>query len=748
MVLLATGVGVDLAKTNTQGPLARLTLDDDHAVAFSLKDAVPGSARVEDNRVTYPGVRPGVDLELTVVPDGVKDDIVLRSPAAADRFVFELDLEGLTASINQAGDVVYTDAAGKVRAVTPHGFMADATWVPGTNQGARSEAVRYELSTVAGTTSLTVVADRAWLDDPARQYPVRIDPTFFQSTGREDDTYIWFGGGYPVADRAYEWELNVGSLDGANYARTYMNFELYQLNGKVIDSATFHIFQRWANSCTARGYSLYRVTQGWEGHSMTGPPGASTGDWLGAVAMGCDTNWRSWDVTGTVRNWTSGAWGQHGMMLKADLEPVGDTLRQFKSWNASSCACDIPHIDIFWTNPPSMATPLSPANGATFHTLTPTLSVSASDPDGDQVQYYYRVARYVGPGNGDNAETNVVYNSGWTTSSSLAVPAGVLAWNATYTWHVYTYDGVAVTSPNWVWWFSPTNAAPSTPTLGAPPDGATVGVTNPTVSASASDPDGDAVSYAFKVSSSPNLTGSLIQSGFGAASWTLPAGALQDGRTYYWSAMARDAIGATSAWAPPRSFRVDLRLGMRPSVPFDTLGPVSVNLANGNVVAGLSSPPVASVGGPLGVSYSYNSYGRPGVGLSGSYFNDDGDRVFDEPASLTRTDAAIDFDWGTAAPHPVIGADNFLARWSGYLTPPAGTYTFGTISDDGVRVWVNNTLVVDRWFDQGASSSPIYGAALTFTSGQRVPITVEHYEAAGAASLSLWWSGPDRKSVV
>lgn len=176
-------VSVDLARDQARGPLARVGLDDDHSVAFSLQGTAPGRARVEDNRVTYAGVRSQVDLELTVVPDGVKEDIVLHSPAAPDRFVFELDLEGLTAGLNDAGDVVYTDAAGKVRAVTPHGFMADATWVPGTNQGARSEAVRYELSKMAGTTLLTVVADRAWLDDPARSYPVRVDPTFFPVDG-------------------------------------------------------------------------------------------------------------------------------------------------------------------------------------------------------------------------------------------------------------------------------------------------------------------------------------------------------------------------------------------------------------------------------------------------------------------------------------------------------------------------------------------------------------------------------------
>ncbi|MGH9282378.1 MAG: hypothetical protein ACRD0S_05520, partial [Acidimicrobiales bacterium] len=55
-------VSVDLARDQARGPLARVGLDDDHSVAFALPGAAPGRARVEDNRVTYAGVRPQVDL--------------------------------------------------------------------------------------------------------------------------------------------------------------------------------------------------------------------------------------------------------------------------------------------------------------------------------------------------------------------------------------------------------------------------------------------------------------------------------------------------------------------------------------------------------------------------------------------------------------------------------------------------------------------------------------------------------------
>src|SRR5687768_4387689 len=57
----------------------------------------------------------------------------------------------------------------------------------------------------------------------------------------------------------------------------------------------------------------------------------------------------------------------------------------------------------------------------------------------------------------------------------------------------------------------------------------------------------------------------------------------------------------------------------------------------------------------------------------------------------------VDVDWLDAGPEGV-GADRFSARWTGALTPPAaGTYTFATETDDGVRVWIDDVLVIDDW---------------------------------------------------
>ena len=82
---------------------------------------------------------------------------------------------------------------------------------------------------------------------------------------------------------------------------------------------------------------------------------------------------------------------------------------------------------------------------------------------------------------------------------------------------------------------------------------------------------------------------------------------------------------------------------------------------------------------------------------TGEYYNT---RDFAGPKVLERTDGAIDFDWGTGSPDPAVNPDNFSVRWTRTLSFEPGTYRFLASTDDGVRIWVDGGLVVDRWEDQ------------------------------------------------
>ena len=101
-----------------------------------------------------------------------------------------------------------------------------------------------------------------------------------------------------------------------------------------------------------------------------------------------------------------------------------------------------------------------------------------------------------------------------------------------------------------------------------------------------------------------------------------------------------------------------------------------------------------------------------------------------------RDDATVDFNWGRSAPVAGLGADNFSARWTRTVTMPPGRYRFTTITDDGVRLWVNNRLLIDQWITQEAR---MHGAEMELLGGP-VRLRMEYFERTGDARAQLSWS--------
>ncbi|MBI5878198.1 MAG: hypothetical protein HZB53_11150 [Chloroflexi bacterium] len=121
----------------------------------------------------------------------------------------------------------------------------------------------------------------------------------------------------------------------------------------------------------------------------------------------------------------------------------------------------------------------------------------------------------------------------------------------------------------------------------------------------------------------------------------------------------------------------------------------------------------------------------------GEYFNNT--TLSGEPA-LVRDDAAVFFNWGAGSPAAgTINSDRFSARWTRSLDLAAGTYNFWVAVDDGVRLWVNNHLLIDQWRDQSVTA---YGSEI-YLPGGNVPVKMEYYENGGAAVAHLSWSRAD-----
>jgi murein DD-endopeptidase MepM/ murein hydrolase activator NlpD len=96
---------------------------------------------------------------------------------------------------------------------------------------------------------------------------------------------------------------------------------------------------------------------------------------------------------------------------------------------------------------------------------------------------------------------------------------------------------------------------------------------------------------------------------------------------------------------------------------------------------------------------------------------------------------SLAFDWGAGGPGCEVPADGFSARFTRTVSFAAGTQRFSVRSDDGVRVWVDGTLLLDKWLVQAPTT---YTFDVALSAGSHT-VKAEYFESTGAALLQLSW---------
>jgi PA14 domain-containing protein/Big-like domain-containing protein/carbohydrate binding protein with CBM6 domain/fibronectin type III domain protein/strictosidine synthase-like protein len=131
-----------------------------------------------------------------------------------------------------------------------------------------------------------------------------------------------------------------------------------------------------------------------------------------------------------------------------------------------------------------------------------------------------------------------------------------------------------------------------------------------------------------------------------------------------------------------------------------------------------------------------------GTGLRGQYY----DNSNLTNLKLTRTDATVNFTWGTGAPATGIGADTFSVRWTGQVQARfSQTYTFYTTSDDGVRLWVNGVQIINNWTNHSSTEN---SGTIALVANQKYDILMEYYENTGSAVAKLSWSSASQAKQI
>lgn len=132
-----------------------------------------------------------------------------------------------------------------------------------------------------------------------------------------------------------------------------------------------------------------------------------------------------------------------------------------------------------------------------------------------------------------------------------------------------------------------------------------------------------------------------------------------------------------------------------------------------------------------------------GTGLVGAYYA----KTNFTGASVLRAGERVNFRFGRGSPHWRIPADRFSARWTGAIEPRfTETYTFSTVSDEGVRLWVDGRLVIDRWDGHTARE---HRGTIELVAGFEYDIRVDYYDRTGDAVVRLRWeSASQRRELV
>lgn len=129
-------------------------------------------------------------------------------------------------------------------------------------------------------------------------------------------------------------------------------------------------------------------------------------------------------------------------------------------------------------------------------------------------------------------------------------------------------------------------------------------------------------------------------------------------------------------------------------------------------------------------------------GLKGEYY----DNLDFTQLKTIRTDLEVNFVWNEFSPDPLLEPETFSVRWTGKIVPEfSENYTFYTYADDGVRLWINNVLLIDDWLKHSPKEN---SGTINLTAGTQYDIKLEYFENKGNAQVKLYWSSKSQEKEI
>ena len=307
-----SGTNIVAAKEQESTSVEELTGDDAYLTVSNLSSTV-----------VYENIYNNIDLEVINSTIGIKENLILKASNAKNVFKIEYNIGELKAESVDGQTIELKDDSGEAIYTISAPYMKDAV-------GEKSEALELKiLSNNKGKLSVKLTADKTWLKDKSRVYPVTIDPnfeyrsepdgvdcTFIESkdpstpNGNEQHVYV----GTDVDDHELRALVKVNNLDNL--------IEQKRINmGDMIVSASVEFFL-WSEDLFTTSYvGAYEITDEWSVNNVTwnnfGTAGYDSSNLIDYKVFDSSTAAEtvSWDITELVKKWYSGS-TNNGFMLK------------------------------------------------------------------------------------------------------------------------------------------------------------------------------------------------------------------------------------------------------------------------------------------------------------------------------------------------------------------------------------------------------------------------------------------------
>ncbi|WP_047155348.1 DNRLRE domain-containing protein [Aneurinibacillus tyrosinisolvens] len=360
-----SGNAIEVNKAGDSVSFAPVSQEDAvQADVMNQQNAV--TATTDKNNIIYSNLYPGVDFHYAVGQDKVKEEIVLKQrpdTSTPTHFSFKVNLKGLTFEQQPDGQLLFKDKkTGEIKFYLEKPFMYDSNVpagfekLPGTDaipEGSQSYDVQMKTVQNGNQLFIDVIPNREWLQNPARVYPVVIDPTV-----REFQPGVTPGltkydanirSSVPTQTGGADKDLGVGtytSSAGSNTIRGLVKFDLSSIpRGSRILDANMNLWLSSIWNTTGINVSAYEITKDWKdttvnwntfnGTTAWATPGGDVKTTPAATVSGISVLTDlgvhyAFDLTKAATGWNDSPSSNYGVLLKSDSESTA-TLKKFVS---------------------------------------------------------------------------------------------------------------------------------------------------------------------------------------------------------------------------------------------------------------------------------------------------------------------------------------------------------------------------------------------------------------------------------